>query len=252
MARILKDKLGCSGMDFCELNCSDSRGIDTIREIARSMHLAPTGGKVRIWLLDEVHQLSKDAQHGSLKIFEDTPKHVYFFLCTTDPHKLLKTIRTRCTEMPVRDLTYDELEILIKQVCKKEEEKLDEEVLEAIITNAMGSARTALVLLDKALNLDEAERLEGVQLKAMEESKSIELCRILLQQGTWKQVTKILKGLTAEPETIRYSVMLYANAVLRSKKDVQAFRIIQAFEDNFYDSKAAGVVRACYECLFID
>ncbi len=80
LARILKNQLDCSDVDFKELNCSDHRGVDTIREITRTMNMAPTGGKVRIWLLDEVHQMTKDAQNAALKIFEDTPNHVYFLL----------------------------------------------------------------------------------------------------------------------------------------------------------------------------
>lgn len=250
LARILKTALNCHDMDFKELNCSDFRGIDTIREIARLMNLAPTGGTCRIWLLDEVHQLSKDGQNAALKMLEDTPPHVYFFLCTTDPQKLLKTIQTRCCEMPVRLLSYEELDKLVKKVMARENIQLSEDVVEEIVASSQGSARTALVLLDKVANLEPGEQVAAIQQKLAQENEAIELCRALLQQKDWGTVCSILKNLKAEPETVRHAVLGYARTVLLSKKDNQAFMVIQAFQDHFYDSKAAGLVRACYEALY--
>jgi DNA polymerase-3 subunit gamma/tau len=237
-------------MDFKELNCSDFRGIDTIRDIARLMNLAPTGGKVRIWLLDEVHQLSKDGQNAALKMLEDTPSHVYFFLCTTDPQKLLKTIQTRCCEMPVRLLTHKELGLLIKRVMKREKKELSEEVVEEIITSAQGSARTTLVLLDKILNLKEEEQIEAIQSKLAEENEAIELCRALIKKESWKKVAGILKNLKADPEAVRHSVLGYSRAVLLNKGDHRTYHVLSCFRDNFYDSKAAGLVAACFEAVY--
>jgi len=251
MARILKTELKCHDMDFKEMNCADFRGIDTIRDISRLMHLAPTGGDVRIWLLDEVHQLSKDGQHAALKILEDTPSHVYFFLCTTDPQKLLKTILTRCCQMPVRLLTHDELNTLIQRVLKRENQTVTESVIEEIIFNAQGSARTALVLLDKCLNLKEEEREEAVKVHAAEENEAIELCRALLSKTKeWKKIANILSNLKGEPESVRYAVLGYARAVLLKSQSPQAYGVICAFRDNFYDSKAAGLAAACFEAVF--
>jgi len=88
------------------------------------MTLAPSGGSCRVWLLDEIHQLSRDGQHAALKIWEDTPDHVYFFLCTTDPQKLLPTIRTRCCEMPVRHLTEKEIAYIQEEMDRKWERLL--------------------------------------------------------------------------------------------------------------------------------
>jgi len=250
LARILKTMLKCSDMDFREMNCSDFRGIDTIRDIARLMHLSPTGGPVRIWLLDEVHQLSRDGQHAALKILEDTPSHVYFFLCTTDPQKLLKTILTRCCEMPVRLLTHTELTMLVTRVVQREQADVSTDTIEEIVCNAQGSARTALVLLDKVLNLPEADRAEAIQQKLAEDNKAIELCRALLQKKDWRGVCSILQNMTEDPESVRWSVLGYARAVLLKKKDVQAYNVILAFQDHFYDSKQAGLLRACFEAVF--
>ena len=253
LARIIRRELNCHDMDFQELNCSDFRGIDAVREIARKMNLSPSvAGSCRIYLLDEVHQTTKDAQHAMLKMLEDTPKHVYFLLCTTEPNKLLKTIRTRCCEMPVRLLTHDELEKLVKRTAKRGKIELSEEVLDEIVNASQGTARTALVLLDKISNLSEEERLKAIQDKIADENEAIELCRALMKKESWSKIAGILKNLKGEPESIRYAVMMYARAVLLNKSDYQAYLIIDAFKDNFYDSKSAGIIYACYECIFGD
>lgn len=250
IARILRAALECHLMDFRELNCSDFRGIETIREITRTMTLAPTGGLCRIYLLDEVHQLSRDAQHAALKILEDTPSHVYFFLCTTDPQKLLKTILTRCCHLPVRFLLEEEIELLVRRVSKKEEIVLDKSLVEDIAEHAQGSARQALVLLDKIRNLPKKDRAKALQHQGDEEAEAIELCRALIKKASWKTVAKILKQIKSEPETVRWAVLGYARAVLLSTKNHQAYEVICAFENPFYDSKAAGLTRACYEACF--
>lgn len=246
LARIIKNELGCSEVDFKEMNCSDIRGVDSVREIARTMNMAPTGGKVRIWLLDEVHQWTKDAQNASLKILEDTPDHVYFILCTTDPQKLLKTVKTRCSELQVELLGSSDMAKLIKRVLKKEGEKMPEDLIEDLIDCAGGSARQALVILDRVLNLPEKLREEAIK-EEPAEAEVIELARAVCSKAGWKKVASILKSLKSDPESIRYCVLGYARAMLLNGKDVEhQAHVIEQFADHFYDSKSAGVALACW------
>ena len=93
--------LGCRGGDYREIDSADFRGIDTIREIRKQIQYLPIESDCRMWLLDEVHMLTAPAQEALLKALEDTPKHVYFALCTTEPQKLIKTIKGRCTHYTV-------------------------------------------------------------------------------------------------------------------------------------------------------
>jgi len=250
IARILKEELNCHDMDFKEINCSDSRGIDTIRDIANVMNLSPNNvNGCRIWLMDECHMLTKEAQNAALKILEDTPEHVYFFLCTTDPQKLIKTIQTRCCDMPVCLLTYDELDKLITRVCKREKITLSEDIKDDLISGAQGSARMALVFLDKMASLDEDQRSEALKMKMEEEIEGIELCRLLIDSANFKKIAEVLKNLKGEPESIRWSVLGYARSVLLKSRTYQAYLVIECFKNNFYDSKAAGLASACYEAV---
>lgn len=251
LARILVRELGCESLDVVEMNSSSFRGIDTVRDICRNMNLAPTG-PCRVWLIDECHKWTNDAQNAALKMLEDTPSHVYFFLCTTNPEKLIKAIRTRCCEMPVRLLSYQELESLAGHVAKKEGIDLSKDTLDSIVASAQGSARMLLVLLDKIANLDEAQRAEAIAQQLEEENEAIDLCRALIKRAPWKTVADILKNIKAEPESTRRAVLGYARSVLLSKAETQAYMVLQAFEGHFYDSGDAGLARACYESIMVE
>lgn len=255
LARILRVELECADGDVLEMNCSSARGIDDVREIMRCMKLSPTGGKCRVWILDEVHMTTKEAQNSMLKMLEDTPSHVYFFLCTTDPQKLLPTIRSRCSEMPVKLLTDEEMGTLIRRVCRKEEIELSDKVLAALVELAAGGARAGLVLLDKVRHLDEdSERIAAMQRASDESNEAIELCRELLKgprAASWKTISKIIRQVK-DVEATRWMVLNYAKAVLLGKQDGQAYQMIRAFRDHFYDSKEAGLVAACYEALYAE
>ena len=249
LARILKRELECSDMDFKEMNCSDLSGKDAVRDIAHRLYLSPTGGDCRIWLLDEVHRLTPDAQNAALKMLEDTPDHVYFFLCTTEPEKLKKAIHTRCCKMPVEPLPRDKMKKLLRIVSKREKIRLTEELLEDIVDASEGSARTCLVILDKLANLPEGQRGEAIASALEEPEEVIELCRALIKRMPWKTVSKILRGIQTEPESVRWAVLGYAKAVLLKTADSQAYHVISCFENHFYDSKQAGLVAASFESV---
>lgn len=254
LARIVKDELECHDFDYREMNSSAFRGIDTIRDIQSNMTLAPAAGPVRVWLMDEVHQLSKDAQNAALKMLEDTPAHVYFMLCTTDPDKLITAVRTRCTEMPVRGLTQREIESLAARVEKKERVDFGADVLDAIVAAADGSARLALVMMEKVATIPAAQRAAAIEATKAAVTEGYDLCKALINRDPWEKVCGILANLKSDPETVRWNVLGYARAVLinpRSKPATrhQAYIVIDCFGRNFYDSKAAGLAYAAFEAI---
>lgn len=249
IARILKKELNCSKQDFNEINCADFKGIDTIREIRTRMNQAPINGDCRMWLIDESHKLTGDAQNAFLKMLEDTPSHIYFILATTEPQKLLKTIRTRCTELALKPLTDAEISNLITDVAKQEKFTFSKDVSDKIIECSFGSARQALVHLDKISKLkDEQEMIDAVQ-PSSTEMQAINIARALFNYKTkWPEMAKILKEAEGEdPEGIRYLVLAYAKSILLNRGNHRAFVMIECFRDNFYDSKFAGLCAACFE-----
>lgn len=248
LARIIKEKMECSDNDFVEVNCADFRGIDMVREIRNRMGLSPIGGKCRMWLIDECHQLSKDAQNALLKMLEDTPAHVYFMLATTDPQKLLTTIRTRCTEVKLVELKAADMTALLQTTAEKEGKTLSEEVLARLVEYACGSARKALVLLNQVINIEGDEAQLDAIASSDSKTKAIELARALLQKAPWAEVAAILKDLDEEPESLRRMVLSYASNVLLGggKAAPRAFLLCDVFQHHFYDSGKPGLVTACY------
>lgn len=248
LARIVKSELGCSDYDFKEMDSAHFRGIDHIREIRKQMQHGAMKGDYRIWLLDECHQLSKDAQNALLKALEDTPQHVFFMLATTDPQKLIKTIRNRCSTFVVESLGEKELVKHMRRICHKEKKKVPVDVLKQICQDSLGSPRSALVILDKIIDLPEDEMILAAEQQAAAENETIELCRALMN-SPWKKVSGILKGLDQDPESVRRAVLNYFSAVLLNSGKAKAAAILDCFVDNFYDSGRAGLVLACYEAV---
>ncbi|HDY89545.1 MAG TPA: hypothetical protein ENH82_15720, partial [bacterium] len=197
------------------------------------------------------HKLSGDAQSALLKILEDTPNHVYFILCTTDPQKLLSTIKGRCSTFEVRPLKEKQMFSLLRKVVKSEGESLEKLVYDQIIQDSFCYPRNALQILDQVLRVQPENRLATATKAAENQSQSIELCRILLKGGGWKRVAEILKGLkNQDPESIRRHVLGCCQSVLLSgKDDERAGLIMEKMIDNFYNSGFNGLVFACYSIV---
>jgi DNA polymerase-3 subunit gamma/tau len=259
LARILANKLKCNvDANLSEINVAEQRGIERVRDIKTEMRTSPLGGGFRVYILDEVHQMSRDGQSALLKVLEDGPSHVYFFLCTTDPNKLIPTIRTRCSPVQCRSLTPKELCGVVANVVQKHSKDSStyppDEVIEKIAECADGSARMAVQLLEKVIDLPSAdEQLTSLENSKPEiEKKAIDLCRAMMSfKPSWAEIAKLIGEITEDPEAIRWAVMGYASSVLLKggKMAGRAFAILCSFESNFYDSKKNGLVRACWEVL---
>ncbi len=205
-------------------------------------------------LVHNCQQTSKDFQNALLKALEDTPDHVYFFLCTTDPQKILPAIKTRCSIVNLQPLNRDEMMFLLKRTIRAEKRKLDEDTIESVIDIAEGSSRKALKTLSKILYLDsKEEQEEALKNETVNETECIKLCRALMTPNvSWGTLSAILKDMNiTEPERVRMAVMGYMNSVLlKGNRKKEAVSAIQAFSqaDTFRNSKFAITV-ACLDYL---
>ena len=250
LGRIVARELGAKGNDYREVDSADFRGIDTIREMRKQSQFRPLEGKLRIWLLDECHKLSNDAMNALLKALEDPPSHVRYILCTTEPNKLLATIRGRCTQFPVEPLSERDMKKLLRRVVKAEEATLDKEIYDQIVLDADGHPRDALQILSKVLSVDDDKRLSVARRTAEAQSQTIELCRALTSRTGWPKVAGILAGCKAQdPELMRRAILGYMQAVLLKGGDPGIAAIMEDFLDPFYDSGYPGLVWACYSAV---
>lgn len=251
LARIIRKKLRCSDSDFSEVNASEERGIEMVRSIKGRMNFAPIGGQSRVWLIDEAHAMTGDAQNAFLKILEDTPPHVYFMLATTDPEKLKKTIITRCTEIRLKEIKKSDLIELVRRVSNEEGASIDDDVIERIAEVAEGSARKSLVLLHAVIGIPDRES----QLAAIDSNdtraQSIELCRALGNPRTsWSSMAELLQKIdTSDVEGLRYLVLAWFTSILLKGDNPRAAAIIEEFRDNWYDCKKSGLVISCYNII---
>ena len=249
LARIIAKMLGCDPADFTEYDSADFRGIDMVRQIRQSMNFMPSSGSCRVWLLDECHQLTKDAQEALLKMLEEARSHVYFILATTDPQKLKITVKRRCAEFNLSPLTDAEMTTALQKVITREGKQVPQEIIEKIVDQSTGSAGIALSILDKIIDLDEADMEEASEQESIKQNEVIDLCRALMSRSDWGLVANLVANIEAEPESIRRMVLGYMTSVaLKSPKQMdKIYSILDAFRDDFYTTGKAGLILACYE-----
>lgn len=248
VGRIIANILKCSSFDFRELDSATYRGIDDVREIRRNSQLKPVQGPVIVWLLDECHKLTGDAQNALLKILENPPPHVFFVLCTTDPNKLLPTIRGRCSHFQLNPLSEKDMFRLLKSIVRKEGERLSQEIYEQIILDSAGHPRNAIQILEQVLSVSPENRAETARRYAEEINESIALCRALMKKRGWGEIATILKGLKShDPEAVRRAVLGYVQTVLlNGAVNDRAGLILEEFKNPFYDSGFPQLTYACY------
>jgi replication-associated recombination protein RarA len=251
--RILAKRLGCNmnKANFKEINCASERGIDDIRKIISRLYASPLGGKCRVWLLDEFHRTTGDGMSAMLKALEDTPKHVYFILATTDPQKIIKPIITRCTEVQFKPIADKIIETLIRETLEKEtgEVCFSDETINLIVDSSESSARKALVLVEQVLHLPDAERQSVIQPPEMKRQAWDLVKSLLYEKPNWPKVATLIKEVDlSEPEKFRRLVLACANTELlkANKNSERAARIIDSFEGNWFDVGAAGLSVACH------
>ena len=150
-----------SFLDVLEIDAASNTGVDNIRELRDMARLAPGEGHNRVFIIDEVHMLSKGAFNALLKILEEPPARVFFFFATTEPSKIPRTILSRCQRFDFRLLSREQLTARMQEICAAEQVPIADSGLRVLVSLAEGSMRDGLSLLDQAIascdgTLDEA------------------------------------------------------------------------------------------------
>ena len=138
-------------VDLLEIDAASNTGIDNIREVLENAQYAPTAGKYKVYIIDEVHMLSKSAFNAMLKTLEEPPEHVKFILATTDPHKVPVTVLSRCLQFVLRNMTAQQVSQHLAHVLSSEQIPYEAPALALLGRAAAGSMRDALSLLDQAI-----------------------------------------------------------------------------------------------------
>ena len=138
-------------LDLLEIDAASNTGVDDVREVIENAQYMPSRGKFKVYLIDEVHMLSKAAFNALLKTLEEPPEHVKFLLATTDPQKLPVTVLSRCLQFNLKRLDEDQISGQIGRILAAEEIQADDSAIRQIAKAADGSLRDGLSLLDQAI-----------------------------------------------------------------------------------------------------
>ncbi|MDD5750601.1 MAG: DNA polymerase III subunit gamma/tau [Candidatus Pacebacteria bacterium] len=141
-----------NAIDLIEIDAASNRGIDEIRELKEGIRFRPVKSKYKVFILDEAHQLSKDAANALLKTLEEPPAHAIFILATTETHKMIPTILSRCQCFGFRKLQMPEIIKRLEAILKQEKIVFDPAVLTLIAAQATGAMRDAESLLDEIVS----------------------------------------------------------------------------------------------------
>ena len=209
-------KITCSGEKFCptcqeiinsnhidilEMDAASKTGIDDVRELIESSKYSPTSAKFKIFIIDEVHMLSKQAFNGLLKTLEEPPPSLKFILATTEVRKIPVTILSRCQRFDLKRVSVDQLCGHLKMIADKEKGKISEDAIKLIARTSEGSVRDSISLLDRALisqSINEGKQVEEPDVRQMlglaDKSKIISLFKEVLS-GNEKDALKFLHEL---------------------------------------------------------
>lgn len=153
-------------IDLIEIDAASHGGVEQMRELIDNIRSSPTKAKYKIFIIDESHQLSKEAANALLKTLEEPPSHVIFILATTELHKMIPTIVSRCQHFEFRRLKLPEIIQRLNTICQKEGIEAEAAALEIIALNSGGSFRDAESILDQAATFSSEPGQKKIQLKA--------------------------------------------------------------------------------------
>ena len=170
-------------LDVLEIDGASNRGIDEVRNLRESLRYSPHPGKYRIYIIDEVHMLTNEAFNALLKTLEEPPPRVLFIFATTEPHKVLATILSRCQRFDFKRITTKRIVSQLKELCEKEGISIDDESLRLIANKGDGSMRDSESILDQII------AFAGTDVRAEDTASMLGI----IGQDLFFQVTDLIK-----------------------------------------------------------
>lgn len=182
-------------LDVVEMDAASHNGVDDIRELRAKAVYPPATVKYRVYIIDEVHMLSKEAFNALLKILEEPPAHLIFILATTEPERIPPTILSRCQRYDFHRLTEEQIVHHMETIVQQEGRQVDREVLELIARHADGAMRDALSLLDQCISWSEGRvsLKEALSILGMVGHERMGTLYAALSQGEGPEVLRILR-----------------------------------------------------------
>jgi DNA polymerase III subunit gamma/tau len=212
-------------IDVLEMDAASKTGIDDIRELIDSAKYYPSSAKYKVFIIDEVHMLSKQAFNGLLKTLEEPPPHLKFILATTEVKKIPLTIISRCQRFDLRRIKLEEMISFLKKIAEKEKAKINEKALMLIAKASEGSVRDGLSILDQAISTfnflgeEITEKSIRTMLGIADRSRIIDLVRFVIEGNKAKALedAQEIFDLGADPKLVLQDMLEVIYLISRSK-----------------------------------
>lgn len=215
-----------NSVDVMEIDGASNNGVDAIRELRSTVAFMPTSGKLKIYIIDEVHMLSTSAFNALLKTLEEPPDHVIFIMATTDPHKIPQTVLSRCQRFDFRSIPTRQISERLEQICKSDSVQADPEALWIVARQGAGSMRDAQSLLDQVITFANGEltREKVIDILGLtDRSLLLDTLNALIYRDTSQMLPVIEKISTAG-----YEASLFAQDLLEMIRHLLLIKISSA------------------------
>ncbi len=201
--------------DLIEIDAASNRGIDEIRNLKERVNYKPVEGRKKVYIIDEVHMLTKEAFNALLKTLEEPPEFVMFILATTEPERIIDTILSRCQRYDFMPLTLDEISKKIKEIAEKEKIKIDDKSIEIIYEKSGGSMRDAISIFEKLISynygeiitFEKSEKALGI----ISEHKIIEFNKLINEKEGVEHLFKFIDNLWNDGINVEDFLKEYCN-----------------------------------------
>ncbi|MBW5409009.1 DNA polymerase III subunit gamma/tau [Brachyspira hampsonii] len=231
-------------LDVIEIDGASNRGIENIRSIIENVRISPVAGKYKVYIIDEVHQITNEAFNALLKTLEEPPAHVVFILATTEADRVLPTIRSRCQQYTFKSLGIEDLEKILKGILDKENIKYDEEAIFLIAKQARGSVRDSETILEKMIAYTTDKKyITSADVNAVVGGNNFSFVKeffdIIMSENkkSYFEFVKKLFEDAVDPRTFINSVIEYMRVVLMIKSGIDDTKLLEITENERDDLK---------------
>ena len=234
MARILSREIGTSPNDLVEMDAASNRGIDDVREIRESVNTLPFESRYKVYIIDEVHMLTRDAWNAFLKTLEEPPRHVVFILATTELEKVPETVISRCQTFQFKQPNQATLKDFALSIAKLEGVILEPSAAELVALLGDGSFRDAHGILEKVLSSTKDKKITREEIEQVTGAPKAELVRDILSALVEKNIERGLKAIQKAGEA-NADMKLFAKLILERLRFLFLLRLKAGMDDYIKD-----------------
>ena len=231
IARIFAKAIGCSDNDLYEIDAASNRGIDDIRELREAVNTLPFESTYKVYIIDEVHMLTKEAFNALLKTLEEPPKHAVFILATTEIDKLPETIVSRCQVFTFKKPSQKILKELVLNLAKKEGFKLEPSSADLIALLGEGSFRDTQGILQKILSFSKDKKISVEEVEQVAGAPKASLVNDFIKSIDEKNLSSGLEAIKSAVSN-NIDMLVYLKLVLRKMRTIILLKYAKNMESS--------------------